>query len=122
MSACGHRPVSTLTVTVTGKNIRPYRLWTCDACGKRDRWSETWGHYGSLWCRKCHEEPAIEWVACSDECRAALEAGKTRTPRPTKAAPPRKPTRAQVIAKLAKTNDLNAHRDEIMQLLGVSRA
>ena len=42
--------------------------WICSGCGKVDVWRDTWSYFGSMGCKKCHAEPAIEFVACSDEC------------------------------------------------------
>lgn len=51
--------------------------WQCSHCGRISVWRESWSYYGMLACRKCHAEPAIEYVACSDACAQALvKAGK----------------------------------------------
>jgi len=44
--------------------------WRCSGCGKVERWSEEWSYYGSIGGPKCHCEPVIEFVACSEACRA----------------------------------------------------
>lgn len=50
--------------------------WICSACGKIGKWGPTWGYYGALGCRKCGQEPVIEFVACSDACMKLQSDGK----------------------------------------------
>lgn len=55
------------------RHFKDGKLWICSACGKREPWSESWGYFGNIECTKCMS-PAIEYVVCSDACRAQLEA------------------------------------------------
>ena len=46
--------------------------WICSACGARTAsFTPTWGYYGNIECRKCSRS-AIDWVACSEACKAKL--------------------------------------------------
>lgn len=50
--------------------------WVCSGCGKTSAWGDSWGYYGAIGCRKCGQEPIIEYVACSDACMALHAQGK----------------------------------------------
>lgn len=53
--------------------VRHYKVgdeWRCSGCGKVERWSEEWSYYGAIGCTKCGCEPVIDFVACSEACRA----------------------------------------------------
>ena len=60
---CTHGPIT---------DFKQGGKWICSACDKIDSWSYLWSYYGQLFCQKCGCEPAIELVACSDECRRLL--------------------------------------------------
>ena len=47
--------------------------WTCSGCGTVGPWTEAWGYYGTIECKRCWMA-AIEWVHCSEACRLALAA------------------------------------------------
>jgi hypothetical protein len=64
---CGHIPTS---------DFRSGRKWICSGCGRVDMWGETWSYFGAIGCRKCGQEPVIDFVACSEACRLKHEAGK----------------------------------------------
>ena len=69
---CTHRSLS---------DFKQGGKWICSACDKIDSWSYLWSYYGQLFCKKCGCEPAIDYVACSDDCRRLLES-KERQPEP----------------------------------------
>lgn len=51
---------------MTTSNKQPRQKWVCDACGKEDYWSDTWGYYGSYaLAETCPQDLPC---GCSDEC------------------------------------------------------
>jgi hypothetical protein len=46
--------------------------WICSGCGKVDVWRDSWQYFGALGCRRCGQEPVIDFVTCSDACRDAF--------------------------------------------------
>ena len=58
---CEHRPMSA---------FKNGAHWRCSGCGTVAAWSDTWSRFGAIACHKCGQEPVIEFVACSDTCRA----------------------------------------------------
>lgn len=48
-------------------------LWRCSGCGRVEAWGPEWSYFGQLFCKKCHSEPAVEFVACSDACRRRFD-------------------------------------------------
>lgn len=63
--ACRHQPLAHFKISENE--------WRCSACKREGVWTDSWSYLGCISCRKCHAEPAIELVACSDKCIAALE-------------------------------------------------
>ena len=61
MKRCGHRPMREFKASA--------HEWICSGCGKVDVWRDSWQYFGALVCRKCKDEPAIEFVTCSEACR-----------------------------------------------------
>ena len=60
----------------THRGIEAFKVgeeWRCSGCGTLGRWSDDWSYYGALGCRKCNIEPAIDFVACSEACRAKFD-------------------------------------------------
>jgi septal ring factor EnvC (AmiA/AmiB activator) len=53
-------------------------LWLCSGCGNASKWTANHTYYGSMGCTKCHEEPVIQFVACSDACMAMLDTSKSK--------------------------------------------
>ena len=58
---CEHRPMSA---------FKDGAQWRCSGCGTVAAWSDTWSYFGAIGCRRGGQEPVIEFVACSDTCRA----------------------------------------------------
>jgi hypothetical protein len=58
--ACEHAQIS---------DFKRGPMWVCSACNKIDLWGNGWSFFGSISCRKCGQEPVIEYVTCSIECR-----------------------------------------------------
>jgi hypothetical protein len=61
---CRHYPIQHFKVSETE--------WRCSMCKREGVWTDDWSYFGSIGCRKCASEPAVELVACSDKCRVAL--------------------------------------------------
>ena len=60
--SCGHGRVS---------DFKRNGQWVCSHCGKSDAWSDSWAYHGLAECKVCLA-PAIDYVACSDKCRDAM--------------------------------------------------
>lgn len=45
-------------------------LWRCSGCGKQDFWGQGWTWFGCWADRTRAHLQHVEWVACSDECKA----------------------------------------------------
>jgi hypothetical protein len=65
---CAHIPTSDFKASP--------REWICSGCGKVGAWNDNWSYFGAIGCRKCGQEPVIDFVACSEACRVKHEAGK----------------------------------------------
>lgn len=65
---CAHIPTSDFKASP--------REWICSGCGKVGAWNDKWSYFGAIGCRKCGQEPVIDFVACSEACRRKHEAGK----------------------------------------------
>jgi hypothetical protein len=55
-----------------GRDEQGRQIWRCSNCGKLGVWTDSWGYWGNLECRRC-ETAEIERVWCSDECKERLE-------------------------------------------------
>lgn len=66
------RPCSHPTLDDHSSESDAARIWRCSNCSWTSTWSEAWGYFGSLECKNCWMAD-ISWVACSDECRDALQ-------------------------------------------------
>jgi hypothetical protein len=71
LMSCKHAFVSDFKRASDGK-------WVCSGCGKVSEWTKSHSYYGSMGCRKCHEEPVIEFVACSEACMAKFDPSPSR--------------------------------------------
>lgn len=61
---------------IKGDGDKTTRFWTCDACGRRDKWGPSWMWFGSYGApRSPNSGTTVESVACSSECRRALHPG-----------------------------------------------
>ena len=74
MTECGHVPLCEFRTG--GFNTADPHQWICSGCGKHGDWTHQWSYFGAIGCLKCKQEPVIDFVACSDTCRAKYEAGK----------------------------------------------
>lgn len=108
---CRHRPAESFKVD---------GLWRCCACGKVEAWGDGWQAYGPLSCPKCHAEPAIEFVACSDECSRRLDPDHPEITRSIERA-----TVARVLASLdgkilqaqQRVSELRGERDRVARAM-----
>lgn len=66
--ACQHK-----TQADHSRNVGDVRHWTCSGCGTVGPWTEAWGYYGTIECKRCWMA-VIEWVHCSEACRLVLTA------------------------------------------------
>jgi hypothetical protein len=67
---CAHIPTSDFKASP--------REWICSGCGKVGAWNDNWSYFGAIGCRKCGQEPVIEFVACSEACLAETRGWKAR--------------------------------------------
>jgi hypothetical protein len=58
-----------------GRTSEGRPLWLCSHCHRVAVWDDGWSYFGRLACKRDHE-PCIEFVACSEACRVAIEASK----------------------------------------------
>ncbi len=65
---CGHHSMSDFKASA--------HEWVCSGCGRVGLWNNAWSYFGAIGCRKCGQEPVIDFVACSESCRRKHEAGK----------------------------------------------
>lgn len=67
---CKHKTFAHHTVGRASDDNR--LIWRCSACKVLGKWTEQWSYFGSIECRECWTAD-IEYVACSDACRAKLK-------------------------------------------------
>lgn len=48
------------------------RVWICSVCGKKDYWGPMWIYHGNIECKICWTA-RIDFVMCSDECKAKMK-------------------------------------------------